>query len=251
MKKLLIIGLLAAISLSAAGRQRYIAAGWPYQTIPQIADGGYWTTTITMVNVGTAAQNYKLVFRDDDGRPKEFSIARRGTANTFTGTIPAGGSVMLQTNGGGTQPNQGWADLDILGTDPDVAVMAIFGTKGIPGRPDFEATVTGSSGVDYEGSLPFDNTGGYVTSVAILNPGSYSDSSVPIRILDENGVELRRETITLAAGRKQAYAIPERWPETAGKRGAIRFEGSLCSWSVLGLRFNPSGAFTTVNLLEP
>lgn len=147
--------------------------------------------------------------------------------------------------------NQGWAELDILGTDSDVAVMTVFGTSGIPGRPDFEATVPAAAGVDYEGSLPFDNTAGYMTSVAIVNPSQYSESSVPVRILDENGNELRRETITLAAGRKLAFTTAERWPETAGKRGIVRFEGTLCSWAVLGLRFNPGGAFTTVNLLEP
>jgi hypothetical protein len=106
--------------------------------------------------------------------------------------------------------------------------------------------------VDYEGALPFDNTNGYTTSVAILNPSPYSNSSVPIVIVDENGNELKRETLTLQAGRKSAFALPERWPETARKRGAIHFQGAFAtSWTVFGLRFHPSGAFTTVNLLEP
>lgn len=85
-----VTALLSAVILSAGGR-RYIPSGWPYHTIPQIADGANWTTTVTLVNVGMTTQKYKLTFRGDDGKLKDFSVQGRGRSDTFSGTIPGGG----------------------------------------------------------------------------------------------------------------------------------------------------------------
>jgi hypothetical protein len=74
---------------------------------------------------------------------------------------------------------------------------------------------------------------------------------MPVTIYDESGNVLRIDILTLKPGSKMTFALPEQWKETAGRRGSIHFQGGLMSWSVIGLRFHPGGAFTTVNLLEP
>ena len=58
----------------------------------------------------------------------------------------------------------------------------------------------GSFDLQYNGILPYDNARGFVTSIALLNPGSFSTVSVPITIYDENGAVLKTETLTLQAG---------------------------------------------------
>jgi hypothetical protein len=229
--------------------RHHLPAGWPWDTIPQVADGASWKTSLVLVNMRVAPSRYKVNFYGDDGEPKSFRIVSRGTVSTLSGTLPIGGSIIIETEGTGTTLNQGWAELDLLGTD-NVAIMAIFGTSNIPGRPDFEATVSASTSVDFAGILPFDNTRGYATSVALLNPAFIAVSNVPVTIFDEAGIVLAQDTIRLAPGNKIAFATATRWPQTANKRGAIHFDGALQAFTIMGLRFHPGGAFTTINLMD-
>jgi hypothetical protein len=47
-----------------------------------------------------------------------------------------------------------------------------------------------------------------------------------------------------------AGSVSTLWPETAGKQGSIEFSTTGFGTSVLGLRFNPSGAFTSFHALS-
>jgi hypothetical protein len=244
-------GLLLACALFAQKGNR-INAGLIYDTVPHVVDGANWRTTIILVNMDTAPRRYRLKLHGDDGAARQFEFIGRGRNAEFADEIPRGGTVILQTPGAGSSLNSGWAELDFIsGDDLKVGMMAIFGTTGIPGRPDFEATVPAWHTIQYDGVLPFDNTSGYTTSIALLNPSQFGDSTVPITIYDEAGNVLKTDSVSLRAGHKTAFALPERWGETAGRRGSIHFQGNLASLSVLGFRFHPGGAFTTVNLLEP
>jgi hypothetical protein len=40
------------------------------------------------------------------------------------------------------------------------------------------------------------------------------------------------------------------WPETAGKKGSIEFRVNGWGAGVLGLRFHPSGAFTSFHVIS-
>lgn len=246
----------AAVALLLAGishaqKTRDIRAGRLYSTIPHVVDGASWKTTITLVNLESATRKYRLVLRGDNGALRSFPFVGRSPGNTFNGEIPPGGIAVFETPGTAPQLSSGWAELDALGTDSTVGIFAVFGTTGIPGRPDFEATVHGEFSLQYDGIMPYDNTRGYVTSIAVCNPSEFSTSSVPYTIYDENGAVLKRDSLALQRGNKVAFATPERWPETAGKRGTIHFQGQLTYWSVLGFRFHPGGAFTTFGILEP
>ena len=244
--KLLLLLLLA----SAFGRcedqnRNYIVAGVGYGTLPQIADGGCWKTTITLVNLDTAASSWKVEFLGDNGNPKEFDLAGRGRATVFTGVLANGGSTTLETLGGCGALNQGWARVSSPSYN-DVGAMVIFGTSGIPGRLDFEASVPGSRSWDGDVMIPFDNANGFVTSLAFLNTSTYSDAVLNIQILDESGLPLAiAEVLTLKPLTKVAFASTDRWAVSRGRRGTI-FITESGNVSNLALRFNPGGAFTTV-----
>jgi hypothetical protein len=215
-------------------------------TLPHIVEGANWTTSITLVNTGRTTQQYKLVFFNNDGQPAEFSFVSRGRVRTIVGNLWAGASALFVTEGTGPTLNQGWATLDLAETGEDISLGAVFGTSGIPGRPTFEATVPASSGFDSQAWLPFNNLDGYTTSIAILNAGS-QPVSIPILVSEFLGATVGAETLTLAPGQKIAFPIMQRWANSGGKFGVIRFQGDDSTpLSILGLRFNSGGSFTTI-----
>jgi len=227
-------------------KPRNIDAGWIYDILPQIADGEYWKTTIILTNLEDHPVAWTLKFYGDDGKPKEFTLSGMGKASVFAGALAKDGSVTLSTPGGTGTLSQGWAEIASTSGD-DIGAMVIFGTTGVPNRPDFEATVPAVYSIDDDVVIPFDNTNGYVTSLALLNPGTYSDSVFNIRILDNAGVELQTERLTLKAGNKVAFASTDRWQNSRGRSGTIAIKGDTLVWaSSLALRFHPGGAFTTV-----
>jgi hypothetical protein len=245
MNRLALLGLMFTMGLSADQDRKEISAGWPYDTLPQIADGAGWKTSIILANLDDHAVSWTVKFFGDDGTPKEFSLLGRDKASVFAGVLAKDASVTLETAGAGPL-NQGWAEVSSSGGDR-VGAMVIFGTFGVPGQPSFEASVPGVFSVDDDVVIPFDNMNGFVTSLAILNPGSYSDSVFDVRVLDEAGNVLKQERLVLKAGNKIAFSSVDRWAESRNHRGTISIKGEgLTSASSLALRFSPGGAFTTV-----
>ncbi|WP_321478105.1 hypothetical protein [uncultured Paludibaculum sp.] len=226
-------------------KPRSISAGYGYGTLPQIADGQYWKTSIILANLDSTTSSWKVEFFGDNGNPKEFTLAGRGRATVFSGTLTKYGSATLETLGGPGELNQGWARVSSPNYG-DVGAMVIFGTSGIPGRADLEASVPGGRGDDNDSMIPFDNTIGFATSVALLNSASY-DTVVDAYVLDEQGLALAvPERITLKPGTKIAFATADRWAVSKNIRGSIFIDNLNGNISSLALRFNPSGAFTTV-----
>ncbi len=78
----------------------------------QVASGGLWTTTITLVNNGTAPAHAQLNFYDDNGAalalPLAFPQATSTPlmAATLNQTIAAGGGVVIATTGSASQATQ-------------------------------------------------------------------------------------------------------------------------------------------------
>ena len=83
--------------------------------------------------------------------------------------------------------------------------------------------------------------------MAVINP-STSEAEVPVVIYDAVGNQLLDVVMNLSAGAHLAFNVPERWPQTANRRGLIQLGAFMLGPGVpaLSLRFNPTGAFTTV-----
>jgi hypothetical protein len=237
--------LLLAGSASGIDPDRKISAGWIYDTLPQIADGGYWKTTIILTNLEDRAVSWTVKFFSDDGAPKEFSLRDRGKSTIFSGVLQKDGSVVLETPGLGAL-NQGWAEVSSSSGD-DIGSMVIFGTTGVPSQPDYEASVPGVFSLDDDVVIPYDNTSGFVTSLAVLNSSTYADTILNVRVLDENGSVLKSEILTVKLGHKMAFATTDRWVESRNRRGTIAMKSDTLSHaSSVAFRFNPRGPFTTI-----
>jgi hypothetical protein len=245
LRTLLMLALYLSATQAAERRnQREISAGSIYNIVPQIADGQGWKSTVVLANMESKAVSWTAAFWSDNGRPLDFEIVGRGKSSIFSGVLAANASVVLETPGSSASLTQGWLEVSASSSD-DVGAMVIFGTRNIPGRPDYEASVPAMFRVDDDVVIPFDNSNGFVTSMAIVNSGSFPEAFTAT-VYDEAGNELRVESLGLAGRSKTSFATVDRWPESRNRRGTIALKGSLASITSLALRFHPGGAFTTV-----
>jgi hypothetical protein len=214
--------------------------------IAQFVDGGSWKSIITLINIDTAPGTYKLSFYADNGSPMTIQTSD-GTGTTLTGTIPAGGSHVIQSAGTNATLSQGWALLDAGTTN--IGGTAIF-RQSIPGRPDFEASlpiVTYVNASQY--LLPMDNSTS-TTGVAIANPLSYTPMTIYVTFKDEQGAQYLVDSFTLPALGHTAFNLVDRYPASAGKRGVVLFATPNLALGLLGLRFGAQ-SFTSVLPLTP
>jgi hypothetical protein len=250
-----LIGLLLSLGLScllAGDGTRNVWLGVDNDVLPQVADGADWMTAITIVNMDTAAAQYKLEFYKTGGQRWSLDFVGLGNGNTITGTLPVNGSVVIQTAATAQTVSMGFAIL----TSPnskDVNGYGIFRQR-IPGRSfDFEAVVPFSNKFDDDFVLAFDNTPGYTTSMAICNPSDYAVQTVTVSFYDPLGARFHQDQFQMNPLEHRADAMPDRWPQTAGKKGVAVFQvgGAVVPGApVLGLRFNSTGPFTSTHALS-
>jgi hypothetical protein len=94
--------------------------------------------------------------------------------------------------------------------------------------------------------LGYNNANSYATGVALANVSSQS-ANIAIVIRDDNGVILQSSAITIPALGHTSFNLASNYPVTSQRLGTIEFDtpagGQI---SVLGLRFDPGAAFSTV-----
>jgi hypothetical protein len=226
-------------------------------TFGQIAYGGCWQTTFTLVNLssqGTASVS--LFFYGDDGSPLGAPVQGIGNVSSYIFTIPAGGAQNVVLSNSDTITTQGWASMS-TGDGATVRGQGSFRCH-LSGRPDFEAVVPLST----PGStpciipfppqsnpvilVPFDNTASqYTTSLALANITSAA-LAVPLEFDDQFNQLLAMDTLNLAAMQHTAFATTDKYPAVAGKKGILRIQASTANLTILGLLFNATGPFTTI-----
>jgi hypothetical protein len=159
--------------------------------------------------------------------------------------VNAGAEVLIQSTGPASQATQvGWAQLL---TNGSIGGFAVFSAP--VGRTLQEAVVPLENRDPGAFILSFDNTSGYVTGVALANVAA-SPASVGLVIRDDTGAVLLSSAIALSAQGHTSFVLPSSYVSSAGRRGTLEFDtpanGQI---SVLGLRFNPTGAFSTIPAL--
>jgi hypothetical protein len=210
-----------------------------------LAVGGGWQTTIVLVNTGSASASAALNFLDEAGNPLPLSFTSASQtagppSTTFETVLNSLGTAVLTSVGDDSQPVQvGSAELT---TNGGVGGFAIFRSTS-NGQ---EAIVPLMSGASSASLLWFDDTNGYVTSAAVANDASKA-ASIPVVIRDRNGAVIGQDTLTLPAHGHTSFSLPARFAATTSQTGTLEFdtpaEGQI---SVIGLRFTPTGAFTTL-----
>jgi hypothetical protein len=208
--------------------------------IPQIADGGGWQTTLVLTNTSTAAATANLTFfqSTSGGGTTNWVPPFFETSTPQSVPVPAASTVFLHTPGSATTLSEGWAQ--VQGGSAIVA-YAIF-TQTVPGRTNQDGTALAATSTSRV-LMPFDNTNGFVTSMAITNPTSTGES-ITVAVQPLNGSSAQLSPIALPANGYLAFTLPQQFPSTASQNGLLEFYTSTGSISLIALRFNPTGGFT-------
>jgi hypothetical protein len=211
-------------------------------TISQIADGGDWETTMILVNSGSAPAPFSLRFTQPYGIPWALQVAGTTGVSEYSDVIPAGGSRIIDTAGTSPALAQGWGQVITTGS---VAGTAIFRQRLSTVR-DAEGAVPLSLSGMQQFVVPFDNTQGFVTAIALANEDPSQATNVSVTLRDLNGAVLGSGVVNLAPLGRSAFVVPLQFPVTGNVQGVAEFSSSNVVLSALGLRYNPIGSFTSI-----
>jgi sugar lactone lactonase YvrE len=236
-----------------------ISVGTLTQTgaLGHIAVGGSWTTRVYLTNISNAPLAVSLLFYGDNGGPATipFTVTQQGgtqqlVANTYNAVLNANTALVI--NSGANIPNTvtGWIQVLSSGAANSMAGYAIFETP--VNTTTSEGTATLQTNLESKMDLPFDDTGGYVTGVAVAN-ASASATTVTATVYDNNGNQLGAYNFPLPAYGHTSFLFPTQFAVTGNQQGLVQFQSSSGGpLSGVGLRANTaSGSFTSVPVILP
>jgi hypothetical protein len=231
--------------------------------VPQIADGGSWTTSFVIYNpsASTGASGV-LSFFSDSGAPLQMSVLVGATSHQTTNqvslTLPANGSITVETPGLSAVTTQGYAAfVRQVGNAGLVATLR----QRIAGRPDFESTIQGLLSIIPGYIVPYDNSNGSSTAFALVNPDS-ATATYTMTFYNASGRTVFTDAISLAPGLHVAFSSAVRFPNTAERSGTVQINRTFTtpppsvngvpypSLVLTALRFNPTGASVVMPLYE-
>ncbi len=258
MRKLFVVMILLvlAVPTQAAEEQKDLSFLFVERVFPHIAVGGVWSSTMILMNLSPVDTETQILFFKPDGTPWVVTDSDGATYSALTLTLGALAMAVIELPSNGPDVETGWAQL----TQPDNAIIGgqlIFRDNGGPGRPiPFEAVVPltdfveGSQNIDetlWVMHIPFDQRSGFNTCLAIASPNNEEVEVGFVAVdLEEGVVEEATTSQVFAPGNQRAFCLSSEMPSLAGRRGYITIARDAgTALGVLGLRFDPQGAFTT------
>ena len=229
-------GAFTALDAVAAGA----GTGDPSRTLAHVADGNAFKTTVLLTNTDTKPAAYTLRFNDDQGNIPSTGFELEAGSAPLTGSIPAGGSVTIRTAGLGNLTVGGWAEL----TAPASVGGSVIYSQQVPNLPSLQegtATIIGSGSEHF--FLPFDNTAGGATGVAITNPDATQTSNISITFRFSDGTSTVTSLDPLPSRNHTAFAL-----STAGKQGVAEVTSNVPLFTVV-FRANSTGALTSLGVV--
>ncbi len=205
---------------------------------------------MTLTNLSAFAVSAHVSFYADNGSPLTLplSFPNSNIAGT-TGSsadlrLAANQSVSIEIASQSTSISVGWAD--VFASDP-LEGYAVFG-QGQGGAQSSEATVPLDTRLSSSLILPYDNTSGLRTGIALANQ-SASPQTISIAALSQSGTTLASSSITLQPLGHASFFVNDLLPATANNAGVIEFNGAANITGV-GLLFYPGGGFTSLPIIK-
>lgn len=212
--------------------------------LPQVADGGPFTTSITLVNDDTTPAYVTVKFYKSEPSTHAtlpWAPAMLNNDKVENIVIPVNSSWTVQTAAADAAVSSGWAEVICKEKISGVGVYR----QTLNGKFQ-EAAVPLNSTLMQRSLLPFDNSSGFVTAMAIANVSQSETAKVRVAFRDELGRIIKVDKLPdIPARGHYAFTLPSQWAYLDGKRGTADFWITTGQISLLGLRFNPTGAFTS------
>jgi uncharacterized protein YPO0396 len=216
--------------------------------LAHLAVGDGWKSTIELVNTGATSAQAHLAFFADDGSALLIPVSVAGTAtavSTIDQTLAPNQRFVIDSSAQSSAPLQiGSAQLSTNGN-----VSGFIRFRYDP--RDEEAIVPLEARNANAYFLAFDNLNGVETAAAISNLQSAA-ARIPVVIRDSAGNQIGSGLIDLAGNGHSAFVLSARFLPAANQVGSVEFDtppgGKI---SVLGIRFNRSGVFSTVPVVTP
>ncbi len=237
-----VAGLPFALSQATVGGGFYIGS------MPHLAAEGGWSTTFTLINKGSAPEQANLSLFDPSGNPLPLPLAfpQSGTSTTesmLNQALASNALFLAEASGpANVQYLEGSAQ---LAGSADVDGFAIFHFD--PSGQEAVVPMEMRNAPSY--FLPFDDTNGVLTGIAIENVSS-SAQTVPVKVYDDGGAPIMMAQVPLPANGHTSFVLSNNYPMTANIRGTVEIDTpSGAQMSVLGIRVTPPGTLTTIPAL--
>ena len=223
-----------------------------------IAVGGTWSTRFYISNISTAPVAINLLIRDDNGNNLNlpFTVTQQGTAqqlnnNSFTGVLNANTEIIIDSGAQIANLVTGWVDVLSSGAPNALAGFAIFRTPESTGVTA-EGTTPLQTVFESKIDVPYDDTSGYDTAVAIANLASTA-ATVTATVFDTSGNQLGTYSIQLAANGHSSFLFPTQFAVTQGQQGIVQFNNTS-GGNLAGVALRAStgtNSFTSVPVILP
>jgi len=218
--------------------------------LPQIADGGGFTTVFIITNPTGATITCRMTFWEDNGNSLPLSLNGAKTASSYVVVVPGHSTQFLSTPGAGASVT-GWGLAENIA---QLGVIAAFRLQ-VSNLPESEATVEaipGTAGF----AMAFDESPGFDTGFALANVSAFDTVIENLYFYDTTGALIYNDsTRTLGPHEHESFLFSSRYgAQLAGKRGTVRLYYGTQSTPAhgavgltgLGLRVNPGGTFTSL-----
>lgn len=207
--------------------------------LPQLACGAGWSTTVYFTNAVDTSRTATFTIHDNAG-----VLMPIGSGSSRSVSLSPDGTESVSFSPADCPTlREGFLKLTL----PDgVFASAVFQQTEAGTQPQ-EAVVTASASLTST-AIPFDDTGNFVTALALLCTKAASGQTgdfIELTAHDRNGTVLGTATVPLQKDAKTTIVLRERIPAVIGKLGALKIKATSGAFSALGLRFN-GRAFTSI-----
>jgi Putative Ig domain len=226
-------------------------------SMPHLAAEGGWSTTFTILNKSAAPLQAQFNMFDNAGNPLGLPISfpqifppppLAASLSSASTTLPGNASWIIQASGPTGVPFvEGAAQLSGVG---NLDGFAIFHFD--PSQQEAVVPMETRNASSY--LLPFDNTNGVLTGVALANV-SGTAANIPVIVRSDSGSQTLVTNIALPAYGHTSFVLSAQYPLlTTNTRGTLEFDtpnfGSANAGriSVLGIRYT-GGTLTTIPAL--
>ncbi len=211
-------------------------------SMADLASGGGWDTTIELVNVGSVNAQTGIGVFGDDGSPLSLPVVPGFPPTTAIGRAVAPNTTLLIDSSNSDALQTGYAHLN-----SDAGIEGFIRFRYAPRDQEAIVPLETRNAASYV--LAFDNTSGIATGAAIANLTA-TPANIPVLIRNNTGAQIGSGTISLAAKGHASFVLSDRFANAANQTATIEVDtpanGQI---SVLGLRFPPSGRFTTIPVI--